>query len=92
MQTEEKPRMTSDYTILGDPVQNHVEDLHRFWYPYRESQVRVVLFFPSPRVFPLGFPWEHFLRRQSHLDSSPPYTWKVDVASWKLCKWDWHVS
>ncbi|GJS73828.1 putative reverse transcriptase domain-containing protein [Tanacetum coccineum] len=71
---------------------NHVEDLHRFWYPYRESQVRVVLFFPSPRVFPLGFPWEGFLRRQSHLDSSPPYTWKVDVAAWKLCKSDWHVS
>ncbi|GKA54272.1 putative reverse transcriptase domain-containing protein [Tanacetum coccineum] len=71
---------------------NHVEDLHRFWYPYRESQVKVVLFFPSPRVFPLGFPWGGFLRRQSHLDSSPPYTWKVDAAAWKLCKSDWHVS
>ncbi|GKE11090.1 hypothetical protein Tco_1414641 [Tanacetum coccineum] len=59
---------------------------------FRESQVRDVLFFPSPRVFPLGFPWEGFLKRQSQLDSSPPYTWKVDVAAWKLCKSDWHVS
>ncbi|GJT43643.1 hypothetical protein Tco_0952358 [Tanacetum coccineum] len=42
--------------------------------------------------FTKGFPWEGFLRRQSHLDSSPPYTWKVDVAAWKLCKLDWHVS
>ncbi|GJU37220.1 hypothetical protein Tco_1185574 [Tanacetum coccineum] len=27
----------------------------------------VVLFFPSPRFFPLGFSWEGFLRRQGWL-------------------------
>ncbi|GKD03198.1 hypothetical protein Tco_1178172 [Tanacetum coccineum] len=30
-------------------------------------QLRVVLFFPSPGFFPLGFSWEDFLRRQDQL-------------------------
>ena len=33
----------------------------------REFHVRVVLFFHSPRFFPLGFTLEGFLRRQSHM-------------------------
>nr|GEU66645.1 hypothetical protein [Tanacetum cinerariifolium] len=32
-----------------------------------ECQARVVLFFPSPRFFPLGYSWEGFLRRQSQM-------------------------
>ncbi|GJY71044.1 hypothetical protein Tco_0474747 [Tanacetum coccineum] len=32
-----------------------------------DCQLRVVLFFPSPRFFPLGFSWEGFLKRQSQL-------------------------
>ncbi|GJS27039.1 hypothetical protein Tco_0487659 [Tanacetum coccineum] len=46
-----------------------------------EAQARVVLFFPTPWFFPLGFPREGFLRRQSFLDLAPPYTWMVGVAS-----------
>ncbi|GJV31883.1 reverse transcriptase zinc-binding domain-containing protein [Tanacetum coccineum] len=71
---------------------SQVEDLFRVWYPNREFQVRVVLFFPSPRFFPLGFPREGFLRRQSCLDHRPPYVWMVDVAAWKLRKADWDLS
>ncbi|GKB47584.1 hypothetical protein Tco_0898337 [Tanacetum coccineum] len=37
-----------------------------------ESQLRVVLFFPSPRFFPLGFSWEGVLRRQDQLDLFSP--------------------
>ncbi|GJU83616.1 sodium/hydrogen exchanger 6 [Tanacetum coccineum] len=33
-----------------------------------EYQVRVVLFLPCPRFFPLGFLWKGFLRRQPYLD------------------------
>ncbi|GKE33759.1 putative reverse transcriptase domain, reverse transcriptase zinc-binding domain protein [Tanacetum coccineum] len=71
---------------------SQVEDLFRVWYPNREFQVRVVLFFPSPRFFPLGFPREGFLRRQSCLDHRPPYVGMVDVAAWKLRKADLDLS
>nr|GEU72412.1 putative reverse transcriptase domain-containing protein [Tanacetum cinerariifolium] len=73
-------------------ARNQVEDLFRVWYSKREFQVRVVLFFPSPRFFTLGFPQEGFLRRRSCLDHIPPYIWMVDVATWKLSKEDWDVS
>jgi hypothetical protein len=37
-----------------------------------EIQVRVVLFFPFSKVFPLGFFLERFLRRLSHLIHHSP--------------------
>nr|GEW86207.1 hypothetical protein [Tanacetum cinerariifolium] len=58
---------------------------------YRESQARVVLFFPSPRFFPLGFLREGLLRRQSCMDSSIPYTWNISYAVWKRYKADFDV-
>nr|GEY00044.1 hypothetical protein [Tanacetum cinerariifolium] len=87
--TGNKRTTRSDF---GKLILESFEDLSRVWSPNREVQARVVLFFPSPWFFPLGFPREGFLRRQSFLDHTPPSTWMVDVAAWKLCKADWDVS
>ncbi|GJW03669.1 reverse transcriptase domain, reverse transcriptase zinc-binding domain protein [Tanacetum coccineum] len=44
-----------------------MEDSKLLFGSQKEFWVRVVLFFPSPRFFPLGFSWEGFLRRQPYL-------------------------
>ncbi|GJW08586.1 hypothetical protein Tco_1571009 [Tanacetum coccineum] len=62
------------------------EDLERVWFSRQGGHMRVVLFFPSPRFFPLGFSWEGFLRRQSH-----SYIWLVDIMAWKLARANWDV-
>ncbi|GKB47667.1 hypothetical protein Tco_0898420, partial [Tanacetum coccineum] len=52
------------------PVLMDVSSLLRVVYgSHLEYQLGDVLFFPSPRFFPLGFSWEGFLRRQDHLGS-----------------------
>nr|GEV67602.1 hypothetical protein [Tanacetum cinerariifolium] len=44
-----------------------------FGYGFKEECSSVdVLFFPSPRFFPVGFSWEGFLRRQNRLDVYNP--------------------
>ncbi|GKC77780.1 hypothetical protein Tco_1128554, partial [Tanacetum coccineum] len=57
--------MSSDPMALGS--------VNDFGYILRvECQSIVVLFFPSPRFFPLGFSWEGFLKRQSQMASYYP--------------------
>ncbi|GJS54612.1 ribonuclease H-like domain-containing protein [Tanacetum coccineum] len=45
-----------------------------------ECQAIDVLFFPSPRFFPLGFSWEGFLRRQTQMTSYSP-----SLQIWDTC-------
>ncbi|GJT90183.1 reverse transcriptase domain, reverse transcriptase zinc-binding domain protein [Tanacetum coccineum] len=53
-----------------------------------ECQLRVVLFFPSPGVFPQGFPWEGCLRRQDQLASLTPDARLLDSLG-NLCSIRW---
>ncbi|GJS61792.1 reverse transcriptase domain, reverse transcriptase zinc-binding domain protein [Tanacetum coccineum] len=57
--------------LSSDPMARG--SVYDFGYVLRvECQARAVLFFPSPRFFPLGFSWEGFLRRQSQMMSYYP--------------------
>nr|GEV81439.1 hypothetical protein [Tanacetum cinerariifolium] len=62
------------------------------WSSRQKCHLRVVLFFPSPRFFPMGFSWEGFLRRQSHLKSYPYYVWFINNAARKLFRSNWDVA
>ncbi|GJU48573.1 lysine histidine transporter-like 8 protein [Tanacetum coccineum] len=61
----------SNWWMSSDPMA--LGSVYDFGYILRvECQTIVVLFFPSPRFFPLGFSWEGFLNRQSQMASYSP--------------------
>ncbi|GJX51624.1 reverse transcriptase domain, reverse transcriptase zinc-binding domain protein [Tanacetum coccineum] len=53
-----------------------------------ECRLRSVLFFPSPRFFPLGFSWEGVLRRRSWLAFYTPMLLKKEDFE-SLCTFKW---
>ncbi|GKE68143.1 hypothetical protein Tco_1526215, partial [Tanacetum coccineum] len=64
------PLMVSVFMVVQDSEGSWFRDLQVALQV--ECSPRVVLFFPSPRFFPLGFSWEGFLRRQYRLACSTP--------------------
>ncbi|GJU99084.1 hypothetical protein Tco_1328355 [Tanacetum coccineum] len=70
LKTQDKLRQW-DWWLSSDPMARG--SVYDFGYVLRvECQARAVLFFPSPRFFPLSFYWEGFLRRQSQMMSYYP--------------------
>ncbi|GJY15198.1 hypothetical protein Tco_0385620 [Tanacetum coccineum] len=74
------------------PVLMDVSSLLRVVYgSHLEYQLGDVLFFPSPRFFPMGFSWEGFLRRQDLLGSMALGAKGLHCVG-GLCSFRWFLS
>ncbi|GJX40819.1 zinc knuckle CX2CX4HX4C containing protein [Tanacetum coccineum] len=84
-----KFKKTKNWWLSSDPMARG--SVYDFGYVLRvECQARAVLFFPSPRFFPLGFSWEGFLRRQSQMMSYYP-SMQFWVGCGDSCSLNWFL-